>query len=327
MKAWKGPSMYVRKVFEICAWLFVMVPCLAYSASNPFVPPPGRTLLLVGQDRETIAKYVSGTGSIPGGTMVYTSIQKMDGLDEPADYGSGPMDGDALLKEYPNSVIEVGMYMVDALKDTIAGTYDDNLKKLAQWIKKADRPIYLRIGYEFDSPDNHYDPQQYKQAFRYVVDFLRKEGVHNAAYVWHSEDTPHPWMDWYPGDDYVDWFGKTIFRNEDIPVASDFLKLARAHGKPFMICESSPWYMYTNRGKIDFLKHLFQFIKEQKVPIFCYINSDWDKQPMFAGQGWGDARLEVNPEVKDFWLKEIGQDRYLKASPDLFRSLGWIRSK
>ena len=316
-----------KPVRPLLFFLCIFFSGICYAASSPFVPPSGKTLLLVGQDRDTIARYVSKIGNVPGGTMLYTSIQKAEGLDEPADCGSGPMDGNALLTSYPNSVIQIGLYMVDALSDTIAGKYEDHLKTLAQWIKKADRPVYLRIGYEFDNPSNHYDPQQYKQAFRYVVDFLRREGVSNAAYVWHSEDSPHPWMDWYPGDDYVDWFGKTIFRTGDVPVAERFLKLAREHGKPFMICESSPWDMYTIRGKIDFLDHVFQFIRDQGVNAFCYINSNWDAEPMFQSEHWGDARLEENAETKDFWLKEINQDRYLKASPNLFRSLGWARLK
>ncbi len=314
---------------NIILFLLITALCPAFAHSSSFAPPSGKTLLLVGQDRDTIARYVRATGNIPGGTMFYTSIQEVKGLDRANEYGSGPEDGKALLRSYRNSVIQVGLYMVGGLDNTLAGTYDANLKKLAQWIKKANRPVYLRVGYEFDLPANHYDPPQYIRAFRYVVDFLRKEGVHNAAYVWHSycwtEKSGQQWMDWYPGDDYVDWFGVSIFSTSQIPMASNFLQLAREHGKPFMICESTPQGMYTIRGKIDFLNHICRFIKDQNVEAFCYINTNWDKQQMWAGQSWGDARLEKYPEIKDLWLKEIGQDRYLKSSPDLFKSLGWKR--
>jgi len=302
-------------------FLLMLAPCPAFAVSSPFAPQSGKTLLLVGQDRDTIAHYVSATGNTPGGTMFYTSIQNMDGLAGEADYGSGPQDAQALLQTYPNSVIQVGLYMVDALDKTYSGAYDANLKTLAQWIKKAHRPIYLRIGYEFDSPLNHYNPQQYKQAFRYVVDFLHKEGVDNVAYVWHSYCAQYPdqhWMDWYPGDDYVDWFGASIFSTYQISYASNFLKLARKHHKPFMIAESTPWGMYTLVAKVDWLKHIFNFIKDQNVEAFCYIDSNWEVMPMFKGQHIGDARLEENSQIKDLWLKEINKDRYLKASSDLF---------
>ncbi|MBF0503558.1 MAG: hypothetical protein HQL14_00505 [Candidatus Omnitrophica bacterium] len=314
----------VCSVLVICTVLLIMAACPVFSASAPFVPPSGKTLLLVGQDRDTIAGYVRATGNTPGGTMMYSSIQKMEGLKSPSDLGSGPMDGDALLRVYPNSVVQIGLYMVDALDDTIAGTYDANLKTLAQWLKKADRPVYLRIGYEFDNPLNHYDPQKYKRAFRYVVDFLRKEGVNNAAWVWHSycwgDKSAFQWIDWYPGDDYVDWFAASMFAMPSgLWRTSDFVKLAREHHKPFMIAESTPWGMYTVQGKIDFLNHLFRFIRDWNIEAFCYIDSNWDVMPMFKGQHIGDDRIEENADTKNFWLKEISSERYLKASPGLFR--------
>ena len=310
----------------ICVGLFILVPCLAFSDSNSFAPPSGNTLLLIGQDRNTISKYVKSMGDIPGGTMLYTSPPRLEGLKWATEYGSGPQDGNALLHSYPNSVIQIGLYLVDNIDGVLAGRYDDHLKILAKWIRKANRPVYLRIGYEFDLPANHYDPQQYIQAFRYVVDYMRKVGVKNVAYVWHSqcvENSSQQWMDWYPGDDYVDWFGVSIFSTQQIPTAIKFLKLAREHGKPFMICESTPEGTYSVRGKIDWFKHIFQFIKDQKVEAFCYINSNWDVMPMYKGQHWGDARIEEYPEIKDLWLKEIDQERYLKASSDLYRTLGW----
>jgi len=306
--------------------LLIMLPCRAFCAPEAFVPPQGKTLLFVGQDRDTIAYYVHATGNVPGGTMFYTSVQNMDGLDGPIDYGGGSMDGGLLLRTYPNSAVQIGLYMVDGLADTIAGNYDDNLKILAQWIKDANRPVYLRIGYEFDNPSNHYSPEQYKEAFRHVVDLLRAQGVTNAAYVWHTDCGDHAggqWMDWYPGDDYVDWFGVSIFSTLQILTAENFVKLARQHGKPFMICESSPWRLNTAFAKIDWLKHIFQFIKKWNIEAFCYIDCNWNAQPKWDGMEFGDARLEKDPETKAFWLNEIADDRYLKASRDLFRSLGW----
>jgi len=314
---------------NIILCLLIMAPCSAFAISNPFAPPSGKTLLLVGQDRDTIAQYINTTGNLPGGTMFYTSIQEMKGLEGSSEYGSGPQDGEALLVFYPNSVIQIGLYMVDALNNTIAGAYDEHLEALARWIKKANRPVYLRIGYEFDNPSNHYDPEQYKQAFRYIVDFLRKEGVLNAVYVWHSYcvDNPgRPLMDWYPGDDYVDWFGVTIFSTYQIGPATNFLKLAREHHKPFMIAESTPSGLYTIRGKIDWFNHIFHFIENQNIEAFCYIDSNWDVMPMYQGQHLGDARIEEDPETKYLWINEINQDRYLKSSPDLFQTLGWTAS-
>ena len=305
--------------------LLAMLLFPALAGADSFAPPSGKTLLFVGQDRDTLARYVRGTGSVPGGTMFYTSVQDLRGLQKAANYGSGPQDAKALLR-YRHSTIQIGLYMVGALGGVVTGKYDKNLKILAQWIKKARRPVYLRIGYEFDNPENHYDPQLYQQAFRYVVDFLRGQGVSNAAYVWHSYCPEEAqWMDWYPGNDYVDWFGASIFASSQIWRATDFLELARKHRKPFMIAESTPAGMYSVRGKLDWFKHVFRFIRDRNVEAFCYIDSNWDAMPMFVSLKWGDARIEQKRELKDFWLKEIRDDRYLKSSPDLFKNLGWTK--
>lgn len=64
--------------------------------------------------------------------------------------------------------------------------------------------VYLRVGYEFDSPENNYQPLQYVTAYRRIVNDLRMLGVVNVAYVWHSySQTPQSgWeqSNWYPGD-------------------------------------------------------------------------------------------------------------------------------
>ena len=308
----------------LCMLFSVFTPVLVFA--NPFAPPSGKTLLFVGQDRNTISRYVRATGTIPGGTMLYTSIQEMKGLDKPYEYGAGPQYGRSLLRAYPYSVIQVGLYMVDALGETISGKYDDNLKILAQWIKNAGRPVYLRIGYEFDNPTNHYAPELYVEAYQYVVNFLRKEGVKNAAYVWHSycaHDSFGRWMDWYPGDDYVDWFAVSVFSTNQLEAVATFLKFSREHQKPLMIAESSPWGIYTMRGRIDWFTHVFQFIDRNDIQAFCYIDSDWDIMPMFYNQRIGDCRIEDFREIKQLWLGMIHQDRYLMSSPDLFQSLGW----
>lgn len=306
--------------------LLLLFPLSAGADQGLFAPPKGKTLLFVGQDRETTDRYVKKTRTIPGGTMFYTSIQEMKGLEGPVEYGSGSQDGNALLKRYRLSVMQIGLYMVDALDDTVAGKYDANLKVLARWIKRANRPVYLRIGYEFDNPEFRYEPEAYKRAFRYVVDFLRREEVNNVAFVWHSyvaQEYVRPWMNWYPGDKYVDWFAASVFSTTLVPAADHLWRRAKQHRKPFMIAEASPAGLYTLRGKLDWFNRVFRFIEEHDVEAFCYINSHWDAMPMFVSLKWGDARIEENRELKEMWLKEIGSSRYLKASSDLFRFLGY----
>lgn len=291
----------------------------------PFTPPKGKALLIVGQDRTSIREYVQSVGIIPGGTMLYTSIQDADGLDVAVDHGGGIHDGKYLLDHYPNSVLQIGLWMVGALDGIVNGQYDQNIDKIGAWIKKTKRPVFLRIGYEFDLLANNYEPQAYRLAFRYIVDRLRKEQVNNVAFVWHSYAnlSQHPWEDWYPGDDYVDWFAVSVFERPNIYMKK-FAESARQHHKGFMIAESTPEGLGTHLGVTSWklwYEPYFQFINDEQVQIVCYIDYDWEKILMFKGQGWKDARVQANPIIKMKWMEEIKKDKYLNASPELFKLL------
>ena len=299
--------------------------CSAEKIKGKFIPPDGKVLLMVGQDKDTIDDYVKSVKHVPAGVMLYTSIQNMDGLlEEGKDYGSGVAHGQYLLEQYPYSVIQIGLYMVDGLEDTIAGKYDRNIEKLGKWIKQAARPVYLRIGYEFDLPANRYDPEHYQQAFRYIVDKLRKQGVDNVAFIWHTYSRINPGqstMAWYPGDDYVDWFALSFFDAYNQANMIRFSRLAQHHQKPLMIAEATPYGLGTPLGERSWnrwFRKFFSFIEDEDVKAACYINSDWDSQPMWQNQGWGNARIQANPLIQDKWRKEIGRDKYLRADQNLF---------
>ena len=289
--------MSIFSVRFIIRSLFVIIVCLAQNADA--------RLWIIGQQKDTIEEYTKKMGR-PAGIMAYTSIQKMEGFDAPADQGGGVQDMRYYLQHYPRTPIQLGLYMNGALDDVSAGRYNGNIHQLGQWIKKAKRPVYLRIGYEFDLPDNHYDPQEYIQAYQYIVDHLRSQGVANASYVWHSAAAfdHRDFMLWYPGDDYVDWFAVSFFNPMQAQTADDFAALARKHDKPFMIAESSPAGLYTVRGKKDWYNRYFDFIRKHDIPVVCYINSNWDWYPLFKQMHWGDARVEANAEIKTLWLKE-----------------------
>jgi hypothetical protein len=303
----------------------------AHAAEGRFVPPAGKILLFAGQSNKAIRNYVKATGAVPAGLMLYTSVQQVDALYEPSDCGGGECCGSALLREYPDAALQLGLYMVDALDAIADGVYDTNIDRIGAWIKDAKRPVYLRIGYEFDGPHNHYEPAAYVKAYRYIVDRFRRNGVDNAAYVWHSYAAfpPMRHLDWYPGDDYVDWFGITYFAQSEAEM-KPVIVLAKEHGKPVMIAESSPNGIGTRQGTVSWqrwFKGYFDFIIKYDVRAFSYINDDWDSLPMFKDFHWKDARLNSNRIVRKKWNEETRKERYLLASKGLFALLGFTEEK
>lgn len=318
------------KIFIAVLLLFTTVlPASGQPFQSRFVPPDGKILLFIGQDRDSIDAYAGELNVVPAGVMFYAAIQTLSGLQYPVEYGAGFQDAPHLLKEYPASALQVGLYMVDASAGVLQGKYDENIFLLGQWLKETRRPVYLRIGYEFDLPQNGYQPGEYKESYRYIVDRLREQGVDNVAYVWHSYavlNPVRPLMDWYPGDEYVDWFAVSFFNAYNRGNMAIIANLAKKHRKPLMIAEAAPpknrdvshgaaswrqWYV-----------RFFDFIRDYDVKAVSYINCDWQRFPMFQGESWGDSRVQQNQIVRDGWVRELNDDKYLRSSSLLFKELG-----
>ncbi|MFH0878367.1 MAG: glycosyl hydrolase, partial [Lentisphaerota bacterium] len=293
-----------------------------------FVPPGGKTLLLIGQDTNSIDTYVRSNSVIPGGVMFYTSVQTADGLTAPADYGGGVQFGQYLVDHFTNSALQIGLYMIGALQGVTNGTYNANLDTLGNWMTNTHRPIYLRIGYEFDAPNN-YEPAAYAAAFRYIVNRFRAASVGNVDYVWHSyaATVTNAHMAWYPGDEYVDWFGVSVFgqiMGTNWNELNAMARLAREHHKPLMIAEAAPMGLPTTQGIncwTSWFTRVFSYIQEQDVRALSYINCNWDEIPMFSSMGWGDSRVQSDPYVQAHWMQTITNGSFWNASPELFDRL------
>ena len=91
-----------------------------------------------------------------------------------------------------------------------------------------------------------------------------------------------------------------------------------------MLAEATPFNTGVILGKVswkEWFDPFFDFIKKNDVRVVCYINCDWETLRIFKDQGWGDARVQADPYIKEKWLEETGQPMYLKSSPNLFKKL------
>lgn len=74
-------------------------------------------------------------------------------------------------------------------------------------------PVFVRFAAEADVWTDRADPEQYKAAFRYIAGKVRALTT-NTAMVW-SVDPVASWDinvdDYYPGDEYVDWVGLSLY--------------------------------------------------------------------------------------------------------------------
>lgn len=306
-----------------------------------FVPPKGKTLLIMGQTVERILEYLDYFPNqiIPGGWSAYWGIPEFVGITEPYKNDTGSTQNHQMLVDsFPNTVVQSAMWMVgkwDVAKKAGKGDYDRVIKKYGAWAKSTERPIYLRIGYEFDGPHNELKPKEYVKAYRHIVDLLRKEGVDNIAFVWHSYASEpfkgYKLSAWYPGDDYVDWVGISVFGHAyggaDFGLYCDsVLQFAKQRHKPVMVAESNP-INGIDAENINawnqWFVHFFTFIYNKNIKAVSFINEDWQTLSIQGIPHWKDGRLYNNEKISKAWFQETNKDRYLKQSTELFEQLGY----
>lgn len=309
-----------------------------------FVPPNGKTIFIMGQTVEGISdfQYNFKDQIKPAGWSAYWGITEFKGIDRTHYNETGTSQNHQMLVDsFPNTVIHSALWMVgkwDIDKNVVKGNYDKVIKKYCKWAKKIKRPIYLRIGYEFDGPHNELDPDEYRAAYKYIVDYMRKKNVNNIAFVWHSYASKpyqdYPLSSWYPGDDYVDWVAISVFghaySSDFGPYCDDVLEFAKARKKPVMIAESSPINginKYATNVWESWFMNYFSFIYQTNIKAVCFINEDWTKLKIDGISNWGNAKLGNNKIVSQSFFKELENERFLKQSKELFNFLDYKKVK
>jgi hypothetical protein len=299
-------------------------------------PPPGKCLLCIGEDAPALEEYVHNTKHVPAGFMVRTHLgawgDQVMGIDRLELDG---VQDFTVVKNHPNTVLQVGLVFAECQADVVGGKYDDKVRRLATWFRDAGIPVYLRVGVEFNHPGDalqfRHEPNGYKKAFARIRSIIEEAGATNVRYVWHAFTDPRPQemqrvFEWYPGDDLVDWFGVSIYNDNPavlpaILASSKWLAdEAQRHGKPFMIAEAGVRGGNAQWGR--FSLPLFKFIKDNNVAMLCLISEDLERRPNYRGKGWGDMRAHAPPALP-IWLRQVKKEGFLLGTDDLYRTIGF----
>ncbi len=231
---------------------------------------------------------------------------------------------------------QIGFKIEHDYKQINAGTMEKELDNFIKGFEYLAIPCYVRIGYEFNNiykkyGGNNRDTAGYIACFQRVAKKIKESNLEIAT-VWCaglSGESP-VMQSWYPGDEYVDWFGIDCFAdiyNGVHAVTIEMCTNAAEKNKPLLIGESSPmWMNGSNTGSLDWYKSLYKMVGEQPtIKALGYINWDWDIEDMNAGNlgfGWGDARLEAFPNVKEYFFEQLENPGYFHASSEQeFRAL------
>jgi len=208
-----------------------------------------------------------------------------------------------------------------------AGEFDDLITDIAGIVRNTEVPSFVRIGSEFNGFWNGYSPESFPAAFRRVVDLFRAAGADNAIFNWNYkawQGDPNPFLAFYPGDDYVDWWSIDLFTSDfEVPAvksqAEAFLAEAAARGKPVIIPESAPNTMDLEDPQSweRWFVPYFELVRgDSNIKGFCYSNRNFEKNDVTLTD-WGNMRIDQSQTLAPLYREELRRPVYQhRVSPD-----------
>lgn len=239
----------------IMAFALVLVPAHCRGSASVvdrvLVPRNGETIHCGGQSADAFGKYSEFMQeSSPSVFMTYVGL---GGL-QPSYFSSleRQLANASTASGTPGYVIpQIGLALPEGkeLAGVAAGRYSAEVATLVAGLKSLNRPLFVRVGYEFNGQWNNYPAHDYVTAWDTIVGAWRQDPTLNktVAAVWDfSCDASATRLDpflWKPRLEQPDWWGVNIFSGQSSPNGScveAFVDKAEATGAPVMLGESSP---------------------------------------------------------------------------------------
>lgn len=248
----------------------------------------------------------------------------------------------------------------------LAGWYDPDLRRYAQAARTFARPIVLdfapeangnwypwsgvfqggRLTTGYGNPTLADGPERYRDTYRRLVDLFRAEGATNVTWVFHVVGDDKPLETWnskqayYPGDNYVDWIGVSIYSAqypgdqwEDFTVGMDhaYRELtALSPTKPMAVLEfgiiEDPFVAFR---KADWITNALTALRTNTYPrvkaVAYWHESAWIRT------GENNMRVDSSPSALQAYQREIADPTFI-ASARLSAPVaegclcGWVQS-
>jgi len=167
-------------------------------------------------------------------------------------------------------------------------------------------------------------PERFRDAYRHIIDIMRKAKVYTIIWVFHVNYNDWPNEEWnrfenyYPGDDYIDWLAVSIYgaqqpTGNQWPGFSELMdpayrrleKLSRT--KPFIVSEFGVSANSTGGSQALWAQHALEALTSGRWPRmmgFAWWNAAWqnDVNP----QHDTTMRVQDNPSLAAVFKKYVG---------------------
>ena len=240
------------------------------------------------------------------------------------------------------------------LSDIANGKYDKYITSFCKQAGSFHKPFFIRFAHEMEG--DHYPwserfnkaqtKQDYINAFRRVAT-LARQASSNAIIIWSPAGGNHNADAYYPGDEYVDWIGASLYNFSKWPQDPMFndqlgawLKILKKHNKPAMICEMGAaekyrpnkswdpngdgnyddhkaWIFPEMADKSKWLNRFFDVIESNeqiKGFVWFHINKEADWRINSSKKSLETFRKRISNPIYDFspQLIEIGPESVRK---------------
>ena len=229
------------------------------------------------------------------------------------------------------------------LNDIIAGKWDVYVDKWADAARAFDHPMIVAFanemngdwfpwsgiyygGYEWiEDRKSWKGPENFKAAYRHVVDRVRARGATNIKWMFHTNNYSYPLDVWnfapsyYPGSNYVDWLGLSVygqqFKDEpwaNIPSLVDWPYKEMCGldpSKPIMIAEWATAEFPHSGSKANWIQDGFETFRTRYPRIKAAIY--WDERWQNADQSYSNLRINSSPETLEAYREGVANPYWL----------------
>jgi glycosyl hydrolase family 26 len=276
------------------------------SSTVPLVPAQG-ALLGHYYGNGTIAQTDKRIGRKPAVHLTYYDFKDDDWVKSSvntSDFAGGRIP---LVNVEPNDI---------NFNDIINGRYDTLLKRRADDAKALGKQFFLDFAAEMNGDEGWggHDPAKYVAAWRHMHDIFVARGATNVVWAWcpNNEDDPSspPAMNYYPGDQYVDWtgidgynwgtsdpdFSWQSFRD----VFADMYPQLAAKGKPVIIAEMAS--DEAGGSKATWINNIIPTLKNNYPLIKAIVWFDVDKERHWQINSSSSALTAYQKMAKDPYM-------------------------
>ncbi|MFC3768037.1 glycoside hydrolase family 26 protein [Paenibacillus sp. GCM10012303] len=229
------------------------------------------------------------------------------------------------IKSTASGALQIGWephYGLDSVKD------DDYARSFARQAKEAGIPIFMRYASEMNGAwvPWYDEPAKYIEKFR-LMSKVMKEEAPNVAMVWSPNFWPNDNIDdYYPGDEYVDWVGFSLYATPFFGENEDFSKnqidyfaplYEKYAHKPIMISEGGVTHYIRKTGK-DYAKwgesqlaNMYAYLPRMfpQVKAITYFNIAKSRSETLNADYIYDIR--ENTLMYDLYRRQVQSDYYL----------------